>query len=185
MTKEERKEKKKVWDKNYKNNHKKEVKQRQKQWYDDNKDNVKQYQKDNKDKINKRRKQYQKDNKEELKTKRKKYIDANIDKIRKYAKDYRAVTKEERKKYDMISRNKKRYGITPEQYTELFNKQEGKCAICGKHQTEFKKALCVDHNHITGKIRGLLCYKCNTGIGNLNDNIILLQNAINYIKDND
>lgn len=43
----------------------------------------------------------------------------------------------------------------------LFVKQKGCCAICGKHQREFKRRLNVDHNHKTGQVRGLLCYRCN------------------------
>ncbi len=52
---------------------------------------------------------------------------------------------------------KRAYGITTEQYDALLAKQNGCCAICGKHHTEFKKALSVDHDHKTGEIFGLLC----------------------------
>ena len=44
---------------------------------------------------------------------------------------------------------------------EFFKKQDGKCAICGKHQSLFKRRLCLDHNHKTGQLRGLLCFYCN------------------------
>jgi len=79
----------------------------------------------------------------------------------------------------------KEHGLTLEQYQEMYDEQNGCCAICSIHQNELKQALCVDHNHQTNKIRGLLCGKCNRGIGYLNDNIDLLQAAINYLKIND
>jgi len=44
---------------------------------------------------------------------------------------------------------------------KLFDKQKGRCAICGKEEKEFKRRLNVDHNHKTGQVRGLLCYRCN------------------------
>jgi len=56
---------------------------------------------------------------------------------------------------------KKTYGITSEQYNQLLEKQEYCCAVCGKHESDEKKRLSVDHNHITGEIRGLLCTMCN------------------------
>jgi hypothetical protein len=77
---------------------------------------------------------------------------------------------------------KQRYGITIEEYNDLFLKQGGKCAICSKHQSEFKIALAVDHNHETKEIRGLLCFNCNMGIGRLQDSIELLKQAIVYLK---
>jgi hypothetical protein len=73
------------------------------------------------------------------------------------------------------------FGITLEQYNQLFAKQEGKCAICQKHQIEFKKAHAVDHNAKTGEIRGLLCENCNKGIGNLQESVESLERAIDYI----
>jgi hypothetical protein len=77
------------------------------------------------------------------------------------------------------------YGINPEEYNIIFNKQEGKCAICGKHQSYLQISLCIDHNHNTYEIRGLLCSNCNSGIGLLGDSIETLQKAIQYLsKDN-
>ena len=71
-------------------------------------------------------------------------------------------------------------------YNGMFVKQQGCCAICGIHQSALGKALAVDHNHITLKVRGLLCSKCNLGIGNLmtDKGTELLYSAINYINNN-
>ncbi|MBU2051427.1 MAG: endonuclease VII domain-containing protein [Gammaproteobacteria bacterium] len=59
----------------------------------------------------------------------------------------------------------KRGGITLEEYNQMFAKQNGCCAICGKHQSELKNRLAIDHNHETGEIRGLLCTSCNITLG--------------------
>ena len=53
------------------------------------------------------------------------------------------------------------YGITPDDYNQLFQQQNGCCAICGKHQSKLKRRLDVDHDHKSGKVRGLLCNPCN------------------------
>ena len=75
----------------------------------------------------------------------------------------------------------KDHGITIEQYEMLFQKQDGKCAICLKHQTELRIRLAVDHCHKTNKIRGLLCDTCNRGIGFLKEDKEILTKAINYL----
>lgn len=75
----------------------------------------------------------------------------------------------------------KNFGITLEQFNEMFNSQEGKCRICNKHQSELRITLAVDHNHQTGKIRGLLCDGCNRGIGFLKESKEILENAIKYL----
>ena len=69
-------------------------------------------------------------------------------------------------------------------YNKLFKTQEGCCAICGIHQSELKKKLSVDHSHLTKIIRGLLCPKCNDGLGRFcaDSGIELLQRAVEYIK---
>jgi hypothetical protein len=107
----------------------------------------------------------------------KKWRDKNRNKINKNARQKRANNCWESKQYHY----KKLYGITPQEFIELLKKQNGVCAICFKSCTA-KKSLGVDHNHQTGKIRGLLCHNCNIGIGNLKDDIFLLQRAIEYIK---
>jgi len=74
------------------------------------------------------------------------------------------------------------YGITPQDYNTMFTNQEGKCAICGIHQSNLKRKLFIDHCHTTDKIRGLLCHHCNAGIGHFKDSTNLLDNAINYLN---
>jgi hypothetical protein len=78
---------------------------------------------------------------------------------------------------------KSKYGITSDDYNKLFNEQEGKCKTCGRHQNEFKIKLCVDHNHETGNIRGLLCTDCNIALGKIKENIKTLKNLIKLIED--
>ena len=77
---------------------------------------------------------------------------------------------------------RKKYGIGIEDYNRMFAEQEGCCAICGKHQTEEEKRLSVDHCHETGAVRGLLCRKCNTGLGVFRDDPALLTIAIAYLQ---
>ncbi len=72
------------------------------------------------------------------------------------------------------------FGISEDQYNEILEKQDGKCKICNKHPSV--KKLAVDHCHKTGKIRGLLCEKCNTGLGMFKDDITNLRSAISYIR---
>ena len=62
------------------------------------------------------------------------------------------------------------------------SKQNNCCAICGKSQNNENRRFAIDHCHKTGKIRGLLCYTCNNGLGSFKDNVIFLLNAINYLK---
>ena len=77
---------------------------------------------------------------------------------------------------------KSRYNITTEEYNDKFKEQEGKCEICGKHQKDLDRALCVDHNHDTGKNRGLLCSNCNSMLGFALDKTSILINGSKYIQ---
>jgi len=79
---------------------------------------------------------------------------------------------------------KQRYGVSAEEWTAMFENQKGCCAICNTHQKDLKKSLCVDHCHSTGKVRGLLCDRCNKSIGAFEDNIQLLDNAKSYLVNN-
>lgn len=81
----------------------------------------------------------------------------------------------------------KKYGITLVQYNELFIIQDGVCAICQQKEIccssgQIPDNLSIDHCHKTGKIRGLLCRRCNNLLGWANDNCILLSRAIVYLK---
>src|ERR1035437_10727167 len=78
-----------------------------------------------------------------------------------YMKIYKIDNKEKRSITVRRNNLKKKFGITWEEYDELFKKQNGYCPICGRHQSEFKKRLSVDHDHNTKKVRGLLCQNCN------------------------
>ena len=69
------------------------------------------------------------------------------------------------------------YGLSREDYADLMESQSGCCAIC----FEESNALCVDHDHDTQAVRGLLCSQCNSGIGLLKDSISNLANAIIYL----
>lgn len=74
------------------------------------------------------------------------------------------------------------YGLTEEDYFQMLEQQEGKCAICSTPTTSFTKALAVDHCHTTGQVRGLLCPLCNKGLGLFRDKISFLQRATDYLK---
>ena len=78
-----------------------------------------------------------------------------------------------------------RDGFSHEDYLSMLEEQHGCCAICGGLEpSDYKRRLSVDHDHKTGKIRGLLCMKCNSGLGMFDDSETILLNAIKYLKGN-
>jgi len=74
-----------------------------------------------------------------------------------------------------------RYNITLEDFNEMLKNQNNTCAICKKDK-QGERDFHIDHCHTTGKVRGILCYKCNSSIGLLNDNIETLKEAIKYLE---
>lgn len=98
---------------------------------------------------------------------------------REYGKTYRKLHKKEIKQKSRGYQLKHRYNITEEDYDNMYIKQHGCCAICGKHQSELSKRFHVDHCHITGNIRQLLCMVCNTNLGWFE---IYKDKIINYLK---
>jgi hypothetical protein len=74
------------------------------------------------------------------------------------------------------------FGLTITKYNALIEKQEGKCPVCGVHQRDLKITLCVDHNHGTGKVRGLLCSNCNIGLGLIGDTLEKAERLVQYLK---
>lgn len=83
---------------------------------------------------------------------------------------------------------KRKFGITVDEYNDLLMKQEGVCGICKNpetaldHRTKQIRNMAVDHCHTTGKVRGLLCSKCNTALGSFKDNVEYLKAAITYLN---
>lgn len=75
----------------------------------------------------------------------------------------------------------KRSGVSEAQYAGAFLAQGGRCLICQVHQSKLKKALAADHNRQNGQFRGLLCGRCNLGIGLFSDNPLWLVAAIRHL----
>jgi recombination endonuclease VII len=73
---------------------------------------------------------------------------------------------------------KRRYGITDDEVRGIILAQRGGCGICGAPNPEH-----VDHDHVTGEVRGILCFNCNGGLGQFKDNIATMRNAIDYLKE--
>jgi len=83
-------------------------------------------------------------------------------------------------KRQLISHRRRRYGLTEEQYNNMILSQNNLCAICNKPSKN--KALNIDHNHTTGKVRGLLCHNCNLAIGLFKEDISVFTSAIKYLS---
>ena len=76
----------------------------------------------------------------------------------------------------------KEYGIDTFQYGLMLENQNYECKLCGKHADDnHNKRLYIDHDHETGKVRGLLCLQCNTALGLLKDNPKVLKKALKYL----
>jgi len=141
---------------------------------------------------------YKAANGERIRSNQRKYREEHREHTRKKSRDFYYSHKLEQdlkcKQYDLEHLEERRdrtldvlYGITQLDYERIYSMQGGKCAICGKEETaracksSRPKRLSVDHNHKTGEIRGLLCNRCNTAIGHLQENPVTLINAANYI----
>jgi hypothetical protein len=108
----------------------------------------------------------------------KRWQQANPERLNAYRRERRAdpeVKRNERSTY-----LKRTYGLTLAEYEEMLAQQEGGCAICGRKPSA-SIALHVDHDHATGQIRGLLCFRCNNSLGDLDDDPELLWAALKYV----
>jgi hypothetical protein len=152
-------------------------KQRDKTQYQNNKDkklqSCKEYYNKNRDKVLLR----QKNNPNNRKRNAKYFQDHKAELIE-YGRKYKQEHKSEHKNSVL----KSKFGITLDQYNKLLELQNSVCAICGKEERVIGRSLAVDHNHKSGKVRGLLCSNCNTMLGKINDNKQILQSAINYLN---
>lgn len=109
---------------------------------------------------------------------------ASAEDTKAYARAWHQANKRQSKSQNL----KKSYGITIDQYEEMETAQNHVCAICSKKErnvdrnTQLPRRLAVDHDHGTGKVRGLLCADCNKGLGHFYDNPELLELAIAYLR---
>lgn len=114
---------------------------------------------------------------------------SNSERVKKIKKRYKDNNKERTKEYYRLNKDvwrdgqlKRHYGLTIEQYNGILSEQNGKCAICGTNECSSGKSFAVDHDHQTGKIRGLLCVNCNMGIGSMKDDVNIMKRAIAYLE---
>lgn len=110
-----------------------------------------------------------------------------LEKKRAYAREQQRRFRENNPRAWESSRLKSKYGITLEQYEEMLEKQGGVCAICKQPEVTKIKGqkmwrLAVDHCHETNKVRGLLCGKCNRGLGFFQHDVSLLSTAVKYLE---
>lgn len=107
--------------------------------------------------------------------KRREYRIKNKEKIKGWGKQWRANNKRDYHQYNCL-----KYGITSQDYLKILQAQNGGCAICGKPAN--RRKLDIDHCHLTGRVRGLLCPDCNIGIGRLGDSTEHLKKALIYLE---
>lgn len=100
------------------------------------------------------------------------------EKVKQSVKDYREQNPLQKKNTDLL----RMYGISLDDFNALLKKQKNSCAICGKSSNKKTIFPHIDHCHKTGVVRGLLCTKCNMGLGQFNDNKAILLAAINYLE---
>ena len=123
--------------------------------------------------------------------------DASLEYSKKWKEENRDYVRENAKENyhkDVVTKRKKelarKKGLRLEEYDQMVKACDGKCHICGKEEKRKGRAgfvssnLSIDHCHNTGKIRGLLCHDCNTGIGKLKDDTELMMKAIEYLRKN-
>jgi len=127
--------------------------------------------------------------KEKLQAQIKKYKIENKEKIEESALLWKKNNPDKVKKYQRTSNLRKNFGLSLDEYEQMLIKQNNLCAICEKpetfihHQTKELARLAVDHCHTTGKVRKLLCKSCNTALGLFKDDIAVIGNAVQYLKD--
>jgi hypothetical protein len=123
--------------------------------------------------------------KEQSKRSKAKQRAANPEKFAQRNKNWRIKNADKLRWYE-VSR---KFGISQAEYSDLYESQNGVCAICRNPETATRngvvRALAVDHCHSSGRIRGLLCSNCNTGIGKLKDDPNVIRRAAEYLDKKD
>jgi hypothetical protein len=132
----------------------------------------------NREKIRARMRAYRETRKQEIRERRSAYRQANREAISERARVARQARKQNNDPSLWKADLKRLYGISVAEYDALLAKQGGVCAICRRRP---KRRLCVDHCHLTGTIRGLLCHSCNLGLGSMKEDQASLVAALAYL----
>lgn len=159
----------------YWQNNKDHFHERAKDHRDANKEHYKAYRESNKARRAQNMREWKQNNADHLQA----YNEANKEHIQQVTKTYKQTHKGHYREQKLIAR----YGITQSDYDAMLETQMGVCAICGNLPKE-GQLLHVDHCHKTGRVRELVCYRCNSILGYADDNSEVLRNAIAYLERN-
>lgn len=111
----------------------------------------------------------------------KNYYRNHQEKINKYNREWQKKNRSKLHASCRRHRLKKNFGLTIDQYSQLLEKQNRKCAVC-KVFNNSQRHFPVDHDHVTGKVRGLLCPNCNMAIGMFKENKEIIKAALDYLS---
>lgn len=180
---------------------KEKIKERNRQQYTEKREELKKQSRNyynlNKTEISKKQKNWHLKNKDIIRKIQKRYRKKHRVEIKKYNKSYNLKNRKEKNQYrnewrknnpDKVKAEKLkvRFKITLKEYNDLIIKQKNKCGICGNvFNFEKRNSMqypCIDHSHKNNKIRGILCRKCNSGLGGFKDNIKIINQAIKWLK---
>ena len=149
-------------------------------WYQENKERTmlqhKTYRDANKELTSQYNQTYYEGNKEGFVRRAKAYRESHREEESARTSAYHAANREQRRAYQLT----RRYGLTTEEWTSLYQQQNGLSAICSKAFID--NDIVVDHCHARGKVRGLLCRRCNAGLGNFDDSADMLLRAHQYLS---
>lgn len=179
--------------------------EQQQQWREANKEHVREwnrtYYTENKDAINKRRREHRKKHGEMIRKTQREYRRKNRERILRISQEWRYRNRvkvleyhrryyeknkiqrcAESREYQKRRRRFSKYGITVDTFVKLADSQNNCCAVCNTPVGDIFEDLCIDHNHSTGKVRGLLCLKCNSALGMLKDSAEYASSAAAYLE---
>lgn len=141
------------------------------------------YYENNRDKIKARSARRYEENKDKILARNKAWYLANKEKYKATVKAWRAKNPEKCR----LMRIKAMYRIEPSEYMAMVKAQGGLCAVCRHRKLEGwgRRELCLDHDHKTGKVRGLLCNPCNVALGHLRDDLEIARALVAYLEKHD
>jgi hypothetical protein len=147
----------------------------------DQKAYLKEYYQLHKNELDEKNRQWRLTHPDEHKEHCRKYSQKHKEKIKETGNIWRASNSTRTEQLDMKYKMAAR-GITIDDYENMLLRQDGRCAICGRDVCELSERLCVDHDHKSGRVRGLLCRPCNLILGNAREDIEVLAGAKIYLE---